>query len=368
MAWPDAPEELLDGPRGRRLCFEVVSPWRPDGSIPAGPGWNALCVGLADSAPQQLAAELAALISRADLVEFVAAPREIDLFAPLHASVDAAMYWQPRDEIDQALAVPAVADVLAPVARALTGRPASVWWHSPLARDSQQFVAELDNDWRDDAADGDPALSGAADKLAAWRASIVEDERGATERPADPAAPFSGYWWSSPVVSRLVTTTRSLPGLPAVRLELVEDAQGTGDVACWPLMPSAEARICEIRGPRDWVALATRYPLDVSKSRRHDWWRVTGWAGGWVIPDFAAVAADFDAVHLTVGGYLTTAGRALVLDGDGLGGASEPDARTMLAGWNPDETYWLADVLTEAGPPERYINPDREPLGWKRSS
>jgi len=42
-------------------------------------------------------------------------------------------------------------------------------------------------------------------------------------------------------------------------------------------------------------------------SRRHDWWRVTGSAGAWMIPDWVAVAADYDAVHLTVGGYLTTA-------------------------------------------------------------
>ena len=28
----------------------------------------------------------------------------------------------------------------------------------------------------------------------------------------------------------------------------------------------------------------------------------TGWAGRWLIPDFAAVAADYDAVHLSVGG------------------------------------------------------------------
>ena len=89
---------------------------------------------------------------------------------------------------------------------------------------------------------------------------------------------------------------------------------------------------------------------------------MTGWAGPWTIPDFAAVAADYDAIHLTVGGYLTTAGRALVLGDDGAAGA-----RTMLAGWNPDETYWLADVLTSAGPPERWVNPDRETLGWIRS-
>jgi hypothetical protein len=70
-----------------------------------------------------------------------------------------------------------------------------------------------------------------------------------------------------------------------------------------------------------------RYPLDVSKSRRRDWWRATGRAGRWLIPDYAAVAADWDAVHVSVSGYLTTAGIAI---------PAGSDAYTMLAGWDPD--------------------------------
>lgn len=92
---------------------------------------------------------------------------------------------------------------------------------------------------------------------------------------------------------------------------------------------------------------------------------MTGIAGAWFIPDYVAVASDYDAVHLTVAGYLTTAGRALPLDELTAGGTV---ARTMLAGWNPDETYWLADVLTTAGPPVRWVKPDRQPLGWEGAS
>jgi hypothetical protein len=51
------------------------------------------------------------------------------------------------------------------------------------------------------------------------------------------------------------------------------------------------------------------------------------------MPRWPAVARDWDGVHLSVAGYLATAGRALPV------GA----ARTLLGGWNPDETYWLAD-------------------------
>ncbi len=80
---------------------------------------------------------------------------------------------------------------------------------------------------------------------------------------------------------------------------------------------------------------------------------MTGWADSWLIPDWADVAADFDAVHLTVAGYLTTAGRIMRV-------AREA---TLLAGWNPDETYWLNDVLRESGPATRWRTPGG-PTGW----
>jgi len=73
-----------------------------------------------------------------------------------------------------------------------------------------------------------------------------------------------------------------------------------------------------------------------------------------LIPDFTAVAADYDAVHLSVIGYLTAAGRALPIG----------DARTMLAGWDPDQTWWLSDVLSSSGSGERWMSENDEPLGW----
>jgi hypothetical protein len=198
-------------------------------------------------------------------------------------------------------------------------------------------------------------LSGTAELLAAWRAATMEDERSAAERPADPAASYSGYWWSSPKWPSPVSTTRALPGFGPPQLIAIEDWPGWAEVRCWPLRPHRAARIYEITDPGDWAAVVARYPLEVTKSRRHDWWRVTGWAGTWLIPDYAAAAADHDAIHLSVGGYLTTAGRALPVAG----------ARCLLAGWDPDETYWLADVLTTAGPPARWIQDDSAQLGWR---
>jgi hypothetical protein len=142
-----------------------------------------------------------------------------------------------------------------------------------------------------------------------------------------------------------------------VGLVLVEDGLGQRTARCWPVVPRPGARICEISSAEDWTELVGRYPIDVSKSRRHDWWRTTGWAGRWLIPDFAAVAADYDAVHLSVAGYLTTAGRALSVN----------DGRTVLAGWNPDQTFWLTEVLAASGAATNWRELDDGPLGWTLS-
>jgi hypothetical protein len=391
VAWPADPEELLAGPRGRRLCFELVG--RDDDGVRQEdcPGWDALGYESAAVGSGQLAAELASLVSRADLDAIASGSDEAGLLALVAVPVGDAMYWQPPWDWDLALAEPAMADVLAPVARAVTRAPAARWWSSPADRDRQQYVQFLAQDAareRDD--DPTPALSGAAGRVADWLADTLEDERRAVERPADPSAPYSGYWWSTPALSGLVTTTRSLPGLGAIGLELVEDGMGWTDARCWPLRPRPDARVYEIHGPEDWTGLVTRYPLDVSKARRHDWWDVTGWAGTWLIPDFSTVAADYDAVHLTVGGYLTTAGRGLAVPGDGGPGDGSPGdgstasgsggrlsgyasalreaaAGTLLAGWNPDETYWLADVLKPAGPSSRWTATESAISGWARA-
>ena len=123
---------------------------------------------------------------------------------------------------------------------------------------------------------------------------------------------------------------------------------------CWPVKPRQVPLIYEIDEPDRWVALAARYPLDVSKSRRHDWWRITGWSGPWLMPDYAAAASDYDAIHLTISGYLTTAGKALPVN----------NARCLLAGWDPDETYWLTDILDPAGPPSRWVRHGWTQIDW----
>ena len=100
------------------------------------------------------------------------------------------------------------------------------------------------------------------------------------------------------MTSRLPVTTRALPALGAARLVLSEGGLGWQSARCWPVVPENSARVYEICGPDQWADLVGRYPLDVTRSRRDDWRRATGRAGRWLIPDYAAVAADWDAVHV----------------------------------------------------------------------
>lgn len=343
-------ESLLSGPRGRALCWAVAL--GPDGGV-------AWLHELAQA--DDVSGMTSWLLGRAgalDLAAIAATAGELAFFAGLADVVGRAVYWQrPFDAAaDRVLADEAVRAALLPVAEAITAARGTRWWASPADRDGQLYAQFLD-----DHALPEPRLTGAAELLGAWRSGTVADEeRAARERPDDPAAAMSGRWWSTPTLSGLPVTTRALPGLGAARLALVEDSLGWRAARCWPLAPRGGARIYEIHAADQWAELAGRYPLEVTRSRRHDWWRVTGWAGRWLIPDYAAVAADYDAVHVSVAGYLATAGRALPV-GDGGG-----EARTMLAGWDPDATWWLTDVLAGAGPPTDWTVSDADAdFGWR---
>jgi hypothetical protein len=103
-----------------------------------------------------------------------------------------------------------------------------------------------------------------------------------------------------------------------------EDGYGDTEAVVRPLVLAENARVFEIDEPGAWQRLVTDYPGTATAPYRHTWaW--TGWDGEWLVPRWPAVAADWDGVHLSVAGYLSTAGRLLLVR----------SARTLLAGWNP---------------------------------
>jgi len=348
VVWPEDPGSLLTGPRGRRMCWSLVESVGRPARPPIGPAWEQVQLSSRGADSAELAAELGTAVAWADL-DAVAAMSDVALLAAVADSVDTAMYWQPPDAVDQALAHADVAAALRPVAQAATGAPGARWWSGGVELDAQRYVQPVGESGKG------LVLSETAGRLAAWLAAEAEDERSAALRPSDPAAPYSGHWWSSPKWSGVASTTRALPDLGAVQLAAMEDSPGQDEMRCWPVKPRQVPRIYEIAEPDHWIALAARYPLDVSKSRRHDWWKITGWPGRWLMPDYAAAAVDYDAIHLTVGGYLTTAGEALPVN----------DARCLLAAWDPDETYWLTDILAPAGPPACWVRDGSTQVDWR---
>ena len=110
----------------------------------------------------------------------------------------------------------------------------------------------------------------------------------------------------------------------------------------------------EVTGQDAWAALVNRYPLDVTRSRSGAWGATTGTESRWLLPDYAAVAADWDGVHVSLLGYLATAGAAVAVEG----------GHTLLAGWEPHATWWLTDALSTDGPPEDWAADDAGGAGW----
>lgn len=88
---------------------------------------------------------------------------------------------------------------------------------------------------------------------------------------------------------------------------------------------------------------------------RGSWYWSSGLvATDWVMPDWAAVAVEYDAVHLVVSTYLSVGGTAIEV---------EPGVHSVIAGWAPGDTYWLTDVV-EVEPQGRVFVKDRDDDLW----
>lgn len=339
------PEALLNGWRGRRLLLELALTAEAfhadrDGTeaplalavmsaaYGLDPGQGQMLVSFSGPGAREMP-PAATTESVAALLETVR-PDDVDQVAALRAFADAvanARYWQEPDGSDVLAATPVVRAALGRVARHVAGSAAGIdWWSAPLDPADQHAVT-----WEGGQGEQAP---GAADRLARWRADIaVQEARARSYRLADPEASWSGEWWSTPP-SDLVHTTRSLDRFGPVGVWLVEDDMGWERAVTHRVAAPAGARVYEIDGPDAWAALCRAYPLEVTEQKRHDWYSTTGRYGRWVMPDWAAVAVDHDAVHLTAAAYLTAAGTVVPV---------EDDIASVIAGWNPDETYWLSD-------------------------
>lgn len=351
------PEQLLAAPRGRRmllalalLCEEMTTA-KPGGTLdpfaqlaaqaawrmePEGSGGTVFGPGAEEFRANQVTPEqVAQALAEVQLVRLTP-----DLLRhAVQRAVDAARYWQEPDGEDALAASAPVRQGLRRFAEAVVADPASAWWSTGIDRGDQWIVF-------DEQRPGHFALP-AREQIEQTRQQRLDTEAQAMrEWPADPRANFSAQWWSYPDY-RLRASTRSMhDGAPA-GLWWVEDSFGedTAEVARVRMPP--RLRVLEIDGPAAWARLCREHPLVVTEQQKYDWLRTTGRIGAWVMPDWSSVAREWDAAHLTVAGYLTTAGRAVPVD--------ETHA-SVLAGWDPDATFWFSDD----------VRVDDERTSWRR--
>ncbi|GAA1392467.1 hypothetical protein [Luteococcus peritonei] len=334
---PISAARLLEGPRGRRLCLEYAL--RCEAMTAGGverelPLWKSLFdtavaqEGQADvvgwgedyvpvpTGPE----EVAALLRRTRLVE----PTDEVLLDMLRVTVATARYWQEPDPEDQMTHHWRVASALERFAQALIDSPLADWWGRPMRRKEQSLVRSPQQPRKG---------KGVKQALEGWREEERRARKDVRRADGDPRERVSGVWWSIPPL--VPSTTGGLNGLGPVGRHLVEG---------FPLWESAEVvqvkvpkkfDVLEISAAADWVELCRRQPFAVTGSRMRDWYRATGHAGDWVIPDWREVAKDYDGIHLSLAAYLELTGRAIDV---------EEGTASMIAGFSPDETRWFVDL------------------------
>ncbi len=349
MAPGDARDRIDKGPRGRRLCWTLLDRLHPDPV--SSPFWRAV----SQPEPDLLLRVLEEALPAVDFATLSDPANEELLLECVADAVDRARYWQEPDEMDVALADPRLSAALAPVAARITASPAARWWSAGLELSSQVFVERAER-----SVEAVPVFQGARDVLEVWREQVTGP--GTRHR----GHWVGGPWWSTPqwgVLAKdlerygphppvVAATTQSRPGLGAIGLLLEEDAHGDSSARCWPVRPSRPVRVFEIDGADEWIELSSTYGIDVTGKRIAHWSIATGLDRRWIIPDWSAVASDYDAVHLTLNGYLTTSGRALSMDAE---------SATFLAGWSPDVSFWLADALEVVSPPQSWTAEEPNP-------
>lgn len=335
------PLDLMAGPRGRRLLLEFALASErailgDAAEFPLGRAVFGATGGTAREVVRRLGEAPLGPVSLGILRE------------ALTRSVDSAMYWQEPQGEDLLCAVPEVREALTRVAEHVVSSAEVQCWTAPVDPTDQWHVG-----W----ADLGPLT---APDLAAWRAGMVADEAGAQrDRPTDPTARVSGMWWSRPS-EEVLTSSGTFDGAEPKGLSLVEDSLGWTEATAHKIAVEGYPVVVEITGREVWGDLCRRFPLDVTALMRHDWYRTTGRVGRWVIPDWSRVAQEYAAAHLSIAGYLTAATTAVDVS---------DDTASVIAGCNPDTTWWFHGVVRRVGDPVLWVADDNDGhRRWTRGS
>lgn len=212
------------------------------------------------------------------------------------------------------------------------------------ARFGEQLHAPLDPDMQQWFSDGSPGIETIAPLFRNF-----DDVYGAGEFP------WAGLW------------TATDPPPEAIPEMVGAWEQETGPITRWWMPVRPEARVFEIHRPQDWARLVTSHPRPALP---HPGWELPGINQHYaeispllappeqratrvsvrhhVVPDWQAVAGQYDGIHLSWAGFITSEGCIVELgDGD----------VTMLRYWFSERTAWLADVFGQpSSAPDPHIN------------
>lgn len=338
--------DLLAHPRGRRFCLELVSgAQEPDDPSATQLGdllfWAEHHLGVERSDGHSLfgigrpvepePAPHVESVARALAAVSLPSVGEDDVVVALESTADSALWWQQPDARDALLSRPELLPALRRIADWVT--------ESPVVR---RLVDPQGRAWTVEFDEGEqPRRPSAREALADWarelRDAVAEGKPGAA----------SGAWWTTPPWPLAQHTRAPYPSAGPLALWAVEDSFGHDRAVVSAAPADAVARICTVDGPDDWAALCRRWPLDVTRTtRRNDWAVATGRQGDWVLPDWSAVATEYDVVHLTVSGWFRTSGLAVPVDGS---------RASVVAGWTPDSAYRLTEDRPGAGAEEQQV-------------
>ncbi len=118
-----------------------------------------------------------------------------------------------------------------------------------------------------------------------------------------------------------VVTSTALPGLPATALANPDCVIPGGTVHCWKAHLPGSTRIYDVHAPSDWIRLCEEHPR--ATALPDDWrrWGIDAPFALW--PDWRSAATEWDAIHISMAGLLTTVGlpigqglHAVLLEGE----------------------------------------------------
>lgn len=228
------------------------------------------------------------------------------------------------------------ADELIPVAERLLSCPAAARWSRPLVPDDQRILAfdGWDTFLGHDLGAAISATTSRHKEENAARASSRTDEETRLRDEAN-GIRYGAYWWSTPKARLRVESVGPFGGIPSIELlDFIDSGSFSGLATVIAFATDPAASVYEVNGPGDWTALVERYPMDATGTHDGEWRYWSGVRGPWLLPDWERVAADYAGIHVSIGGYLSSCGRALAVS----------PGYTMLAGWVPDGTVWLSDT------------------------